>query len=64
MIIPNLNFGFHFQNRQKNKTMTRENIKKLKKIINEVVEFPNGSMTFRKHVKHKNGSVDGWYAIL
>ena len=33
--------------------MTRENIKKLKKIINEVVEFPNGSMTFRKHVKHK-----------
>ena len=26
--------------------MTRENIKKLKKIINEVVEFPNGSMTF------------------
>ena len=28
--------------------MTRENIKKLKNIINEVVEFPDGSMTFLK----------------
>ena len=33
-------------------------------IINEVVEFPDGSMTFRKHFKRDNGSADGWYAIL
>lgn len=44
--------------------MTREEIRKLKKIINEVVEFPDGSMTFRKHFKRDNGSADGWYAIL
>ena len=44
--------------------MTREEIRKLKKIINEVVEFPEGSMTFRKHFKRNNGSADGWYAIL
>ena len=44
--------------------MTREEIRKLKKIINEVVEFPDGSMTFRKHFKRNNGSADGWYAIL
>lgn len=43
--------------------MTREEIKKLKKILEEVVEFPDGSMTFRKYVKHDNSSVDGWYAI-
>ena len=39
--------------------MTREEIRKLKKIINEVVEFPDGSMTFRKHFKRDNGSADG-----
>ena len=44
--------------------MTREEIRKLKKIINEVVEFPDSSMTFRKHFKCDNGSADGWYAIL
>lgn len=44
--------------------MTREEIRKLKKIINKVVEFPDGSMTFRKHFKRDNGSADGWYAIL
>ena len=44
--------------------MTREKIRKLKKIINKVVEFPDGSMTFRKHFKRDNGSADGWYAIL
>lgn len=44
--------------------MTREEIRKLKKIINEVVEFPDGSMTFRKYIKRDNGSADGWYAIL
>ena len=44
--------------------MTREEIRKLKKIINEVVDFPDGSMTFRKHFKRDNGSADGWYAIL
>ena len=43
--------------------MTREEIKKLKKILEEVVEFPDGSMAFRKYVKHDNNSVDGWYAI-
>ena len=44
--------------------MTREEIRKLKKIINKVVEFPDGSMTFRKHFKRDNGSADGWYTIL
>lgn len=44
--------------------MTREEIKKLKKkILEEVVELPDGSMAFRKYVKHDNNSVDGWYAI-
>ena len=44
--------------------MTREEIKKnLKKILDEVVELPDGSMAFRKYVKHDNNSVDGWYAI-
>ncbi len=43
--------------------MAREKIKKLEKILEEVVEFPDGSMTFRKHIKANNGSVDGWYAI-
>ena len=44
--------------------MTREEIRKLKKIINKVVEFPDGSMIFRKHFKRNNGSADRWYAIL
>ena len=43
--------------------MTREEIKKLKKILEEVVKFPDGSMAFRKYVKHDNNSVDVWYAI-
>ena len=43
--------------------MTRDKIRKLEKILEEVVEFPDGSMTFRKHIKHKNGYVDGWHAI-
>lgn len=43
--------------------MTRNKIRQLKKILEEVVEFPDGSMTFRKHITHSNGSVDGWYAI-
>lgn len=43
--------------------MTRDKIRQLEKILEEVVEFPDGSMTFRKHIKHNNGSVDGWYAI-
>ena len=43
--------------------MTRDKIRKLEKILEEVVEFPDGSMTFRKHIKRNNGYVDGWYAI-
>lgn len=43
--------------------MTREEIKELKRILEEVVEFPDGSMTFRKHFKSEDGSVIGWYAI-
>lgn len=43
--------------------MTREEIKKLKKILEEVVELPDGLMAFRKYVKHDDNSVDGWYAI-
>lgn len=37
--------------------------KLLAKIMEEVVEFPDGSMTFRKHFKSKDGSTIGWYAI-
>ena len=43
--------------------MTRDKIRKLEKILEEVVEFPDGSMTFRKHIKHNNDFVDRWYAI-
>ena len=43
--------------------MTRDKIRKLEKILEEVVEFPDGSMTFRKHIKHNNDFVDGWYVI-
>ena len=43
--------------------MTRDKIKKLEKILEEVVEFSDGSMTFRKHIKHNNGFVDEWYEI-
>lgn len=43
--------------------MTREEIKKLKRLAEEVVEFLDGSMTFRKHFKSEDGSRDGWYAI-
>ena len=43
--------------------MTREEIKRLKRLAEEIVEFPDGSMTFRKHIKSDNGYVDGWYAI-
>ena len=44
--------------------MTRDKIRQLQKILEEVVEFPDGSMTFRKHFKRDNGSADGWYAIV
>lgn len=43
--------------------MTREQIKRLKRIAEEVVEFPDGTITFRKHCKSENGSTIGWYAI-
>ena len=43
--------------------MTREQIKRLKKILEETVEFPDGTITFRKHYKSENGSTIGWYAI-
>lgn len=43
--------------------MTIEEIKKLKRIPEEIVEFPDGSMTFRKPFKSEDGSAIGWYAI-
>ena len=43
--------------------MTREEVKKLKRLAEEVIEFPDGSMPFRKHIKSDNGSRDGWFAI-
>ena len=43
--------------------MTIEEIKELKRILKEIVEFPNGSITFRKHFKSEDGSAIGWYAI-
>ena len=36
--------------------MTIEEIKELKRILKEIVEFPNGSITFRKHFKSEDGS--------
>lgn len=43
--------------------MTREEIKRLKKLVEEIVEFPDGSIALRKHFKSENGSKEGWYAI-
>ena len=44
--------------------LTDRQARKLAKILDEVTEFPDSSMTFRKHFKHDNGSADEWYAIL
>lgn len=43
--------------------MTREEAKKIAKILNETVELPDGSMAFAKHFKSDDGSREGWYAI-
>ena len=44
--------------------LTERQARKLAKILDKATEFPDGSMTFRKHFKRDNGSADGWYAIL
>lgn len=43
--------------------VTETQAKLLAKMLEEVVEFPDGSMTFRKHFKSEDGSAIGWYAV-
>ena len=43
--------------------VTPSQARKIAKILDEVVEMPDGSMAFRKHFKSADGSTIGWYAI-
>ena len=43
--------------------LTDRQARKLAKILDEVTEFPDGSLKFYKHVKSKDESIIGWYAI-
>ena len=43
--------------------VTERQARKIKKILDEVVELPGGSMAFKKHFKSADGSTIGWYAI-
>lgn len=43
--------------------VTEEQARKIAKILDEVVELPDGSMAFTKHFKSTDGSIMGWYAI-
>lgn len=43
--------------------VTEKQAKKIAKILDEVVEMPDGSMAFSKHFKSADGSTIGWYAI-
>lgn len=42
--------------------VTEKQAKRLRRILEEVVEFPDGTMALRKHFKSENGSTIGWYA--
>ena len=43
--------------------VTEKQAKRLRRILEETVEFPDGTITFRKHCKSENSSTIGWYAI-
>ena len=43
--------------------VTEKQAKLFAKMLEEVVEFPDGSMTFRKHFKSEDGSAIGWYTV-
>ena len=43
--------------------VTERQARKIAKILDEVVELPDGSMAFTKHFKSADGSTMGWYAI-
>ena len=43
--------------------VTERQARKIKKILDEVVELSDGSMAFKKYFKSADGSVMGWYAI-
>ena len=43
--------------------LTDRQARKLAKILDEVTEFPDGSLKFYKHFESKDESIIGWYAI-
>ena len=43
--------------------MTNKEIRKLKRMVEEMVEFDNGNISCRHHFTNENGSVNGWWAI-
>ena len=43
--------------------VTERQARKIAKILDGVVELPDGSMAFKKHFKSEDGSTIGWYAI-
>ena len=43
--------------------MTNKEIRKLKRMVEEIVEFDNGNISFRHHFTNENGSLNGWWAI-
>ena len=43
--------------------MTNKEIRKLKRMVEEMVEFDNGNISFRHHFTNENRSADGWWAI-
>lgn len=43
--------------------MTNKDIRSLKRLVEEMVEFDNGNISFRHHFTNENRSADGWWAI-
>ena len=43
--------------------LTDRQARKLVKILDEVTEFPDGSLKLYKHFESKDESIIGWYAI-
>ena len=43
--------------------LTDRQARKLAKILDDVTEFPDGSLKFYKHFESKDESIIGWYAI-
>ena len=53
----------HQKKGDKTMELTERQARKLAKILDEVTEFPDGSLKFYKHFKSKDESIIGWYAI-